>query len=274
MMFFLMVKDFPNPPNQCSFKSNGNQGMVKYYVNSDHKDNSTSYFHHSNKDDWTTLTGSFCPRESRNYHIVARATSNLASSFNYDQVYIKKGFGWGFCEKDYGNLYLYANRCYPFVVSGNSGVSPNCQGLMDDNIIDSSKAVIMDCLTDDCLPGFYTDTCEKKNDAFCNNNGSPEYGRTSDGLGCYCDRFNDNIFCEDTTQFAFEEGRRGVQFISKYNDNLISTSEVFENFDMIEMSESYSKVIIESTLFVPHIQIFSSFYSQHLKANCSLMTMK
>ncbi|EAY06975.1 hypothetical protein TVAG_100160 [Trichomonas vaginalis G3] len=38
---------------------------------------------------------------------------------------------------------------------------------------------------------------------------------------------------------------------SKYNENLISASQVYENIDMIEMSESYAKVYIESTLFVP-----------------------
>ena len=40
---------------------------------------------------------------------------------------------------------------------------------------------------------------------FCNGNGSPKRGKRTDYLGCYCDSFSSDRFCEDPNQNKYKE---------------------------------------------------------------------
>lgn len=202
------------------------------------------------------IDGFFLSKKTGTYTIIGLVYANIRAQFNFSDVYAKDGrSGFNTYTKKYLDQYLYANRCYPLMIAGNVGAGhpPQVQATIDnyDDIIDTSNSVLIDCMTDDCLPGYYTDTCSQVSDSYCNENGIPEYGRDSDGLGCYCDSFTDNMFCEDTSKYYFDEGKRGISYISKYTDSFISNRTVLSNFDDIEMSESYTTVTLESVLYVP-----------------------
>lgn len=259
-MFFLFGQICgAHPDIQCSSQSNGNIGQLSYYHNNEFQKKVTEY-HHSAGDredvkNWNHIAGSICPHQSGMTNIKAVAWSVLQAKFVNDEIQQNGVFGWqctGTNTQEW-NVYLYANRCYPLSIGDyTTCLSGNwLDGYINGTKINSESATIMDCYTTDCLPGYYTDTCEKKVDAYCNEHGYPEYGRTSDAIGCVCDSFKDNIFCEDTTQYVFESGKRGVQMKTYYDSSKIETTEIFENFSYHEIGESYSTVEISSVLYVP-----------------------
>ncbi|EAY05773.1 hypothetical protein TVAG_138420 [Trichomonas vaginalis G3] len=248
--------------NKCSYKSNGATGVLKYlwqYYDFDDevedRGNFTKYELsdiHINQICW--VSGSFCPKQTGEYKFEAWGKPTLYINFDFLGDEEKT---YGYCEgrNQYytkQNIKLYANRCYPLQIGQfRSCIPSGINAKLNDVIIDSSVATLMDCQTQDCLPGYYSDTCEFQTDAYCNEHGTPEYGRTSDGFGCTCTSFDSNIFCEDTSKFVFPEGRRGVSFKSYYNTSRIDASATYPDFSMHEFYESYSTIELNSILYVP-----------------------
>ncbi|EAY05785.1 hypothetical protein TVAG_138540 [Trichomonas vaginalis G3] len=248
--------------NKCSYKSNGVIGQLKYLWQEKYfedqviqKGNLTKYEYSAYSTyDLHWVSGSFCPKTSGKYKIESRGKPCLYARFNDEQEFKQEG---DFClvgDQYYTitDRYLYANRCYPLLI----GTYRKCvaEGLysnLNDQRLDNNVATLIDCETQDCLPGYYTDTCELQNDADCNGNGEPDYGRTSDGIGCTCKRFDSNIFCEDTSKFHFPEGHRGVQFTSYYNTSRVDALHIYPNFEDLHFSESYSTIELNTILYVP-----------------------
>ncbi|EAX97596.1 hypothetical protein TVAG_162020 [Trichomonas vaginalis G3] len=256
LIFYNVLEDddIKVPKIACSSQSNGNLGVLNYYDHDDHYVGKvTSYYRKSssNSHHWHWIAGSFCPKVSGYYEIKSKAWPAIYTKFVNQHQKDRGDECTGWKEKSF-NQYLYANRCYPYTIADeNNCVTDRIEGYLNGTLIDSTSTTIMDCYTEDCLPGYYTDTCSQYNDAYCNEHGSLEYGRESDGLGCTCNSFSDNIFCEDTSQYVFPEGKRGVVYTSYYNDSTTDSYQVYEDFSMKEFSESYSTIELNSILYVP-----------------------
>lgn len=241
-----------HPSITCSSQSNGNLGYLKYYVDGDYSSQYTSYYQSGNKYDWNYVAGSFCPKQAGQTTIRAQAYPALQAMFIDSSISNTGTKCTGTKTYDW-SAYLYAHRCYPLSI----GDYTNClsgvylYGYINGTLIDNTSTTIMDCYTTDCLPGYYTDTCEKEVDAYCNGHGTPEYGRTSDGMGCVCTSYTDNIFCEDTSQYHFASGKRGVQLRSYYDSSKIDYTATYDDFSYQEIGESYATVEIRSQLYVP-----------------------
>lgn len=90
MLLFLILEDITFPPNNCTFKSNGAQGVLKYFKESEHRYNVSSYYLTADKNTWTTISGSFCPKSSGTYTLVASSVNKVACSFNFEKPYVSK----------------------------------------------------------------------------------------------------------------------------------------------------------------------------------------
>lgn len=251
-MFAILSSVCRSHPNiQCSSQSNGNIGKLKYYVDDGYKGDYSEYHQYGDKYNWNYVSGSFCPHQSGMTEVKAQGYPSLKAKF-IDEETESIGDRCSGTKTKTWNVQLYAHRCYPFSI----GDYTNClfgnwlDGYINGTKINSGSATIMDCYTTDCLPGYYTDTCEKAVDAYCNEHGTPEYGRTSDGMGCVCNSYGDNIFCEDTSKYTFDAGKRGVRFSSYYSPDKIDYSETYSDFSYKEFGESYATVEISSKIFV------------------------
>lgn len=249
---FTITRSLDNPGESCSSQSEGNYGYINYYEDSTYKKKLESYYHNGNKYDWNWAIGSVCPLTTGSHTIHVEAYPALQSSFDGED-YVDKG-DWcsGTQSHDFTKT-LYAHRCYPLMIADytNCIFGVNLHGYIDGNLITNTTATILDCLKSDCMKGYYTDTCEKQVDAFCNGNGSPEYGRDSSGIGCVCTSHGSNLFCEDTSQYAFPAGSRGVKFTSYYNSSRNDNSATYDDFTTKEFYESYTTIELNSVLWQP-----------------------
>lgn len=243
--------------DKCSYRSNGNFGVLKFRGVDNYDQVTVSrtidQTYYVNEHFYTTYCawGSFCPLKSGDYSIYSDVLKSFQTMFNGSVVTV-----WGDACTGHQTYewkeYLYANRCYPYAICsyGICG-NPEFKGTLNGEVISSKNAKLIDCFTNDCIPDYYTDTCSKKNDAYCNGNGEREYGRDSQGFGCTCNKFKENIFCEDPSKYYFEEGKRGVLLKSYYGQDQVSYTEKFANISYREIGESYATVSISTMLFVP-----------------------
>lgn len=257
-MFSLLFKisaGYDYPPNECNGRSSF-PGNIKYYVQ-DYDGKANDYQYHvkkyhftpGNKYDYNWLSGSFCPKQT------GTATLTL---YGFPTLYYK--FVDSFPYKSYSDYCVtgvtekitqmfYANRCYPLAMASYTHCGDELKASLNDTIISSESVTLLDCYLTDCLEGYYSDTCEFHVDADCNGNGTPEDGRKSNGLGCICNRFNDNIFCEDTSKNKFN--KPGVTFKSYYNASKVDVTEHLNSFAFKEFGESYSTIELSTNLYVP-----------------------
>lgn len=260
-LFYTLLDSGDNYPDITCQRQTGNIGIIGHYKQNDDnavpelEDNYTSYYLSKNKGVYDWVAGSFCPKQTGKATLKLTSKPALYGMFDFKRMEAKyeKVF---YCTIKYYNTFeqmFYANRCYPLAMAYWATNTPICSGELYAELngtrMTSETVVLQDSYTQDCLPGYYTDTCEKKNDADCNGNGSPEYGRTSGGYGCVCDKFADNIFCEDTTKNRFENP--GVKFESYYNKSRIDISTTLDDLSYTEFGESYATVEINSKLYVP-----------------------
>lgn len=244
---FLSYSDFPS--NECSDRTNGNRGIIKRYKDKKPKfDKNLVSYHYVDRiwPPWTFLSGSICPKKSDYYVVRAERGSTVTNIYPaFDREYVGHHDSWNWPR------YLYANRCYPFEIASDATSTMMINGKINGSIIDNSLVTLLDCISDDCFEGYYSDTCEHYVDVDCNGNGDPEWGRKSDGMGCICRQFTDNIFCEDTSKSVFDETRQGVKYYSYYDFNKIDISSILNDFSHNEFGESYSTIRLESKLYIP-----------------------
>lgn len=119
------------------------------------------------------VTGSICPKKSDYYLVKATGYMNLYAAFERSYTGKTKSHEWP-------AKYLYANRCYPLEISADASSDLDLKAYLNGTLIDSNLVTLVDCLTDDCLPNYYTDKCEKYADVDCNGNGDPDWGRNSE----------------------------------------------------------------------------------------------
>ena len=242
----------------CPSKSNGNLGYLQYVVQDDENSNDqvksttyTSFRHSGNKYDFNWIAGSICPRTTGSYNIRANGYPAIVASFNAGDVKTSLGDKCS-GEKNirWNSQYLYANRCYPFAVADwtNCLFGVNLNGYINDVLIDNSSAIITNCYTTDCIKGYATDTCSVWNDAYCNGNGEPDWGRSSNGIGCTCRSHGTNLFCEDTSINAFTE--QGVSSLFIIDDTIVDTV-ISTNFNTAPIDMIYGTYQIKARLFVP-----------------------
>ena len=259
MFIFPLLGSCHTVPNiWCSAKSSGDLGYLQYVIqdNEDKADQIqsttfTSFHHDGNKYDYNWVAGSICPRTTGTYSIRANGYPAIVASFNAGSVQTSFGDSCsGTKNIRWDNQYLYANRCYPFAIADwtNCLFGVNLNGYINDVLIDNSSAIITNCYTTDCIKGYATDTCSVWNDAYCNGNGEPEWGRTSTGIGCTCNSHGTNNFCEDTSINAFTNQGVSSFFVINYNivDTVTST-----NFNTAPIDLLYGTYKIKARLFVP-----------------------
>lgn len=258
-MIFLLIAatasyDYPRIP--CTGRV-GKIGKIGYYRQDNDKSGNVyqrdldQYYYEGNTYDYNWLAGSFCPKQTGETEVLLRAYPTVYWMFDYDFPTDIKYHAWctGWESHTYKKV-LYKNRCYPLAVAywtqcaGSEGYAA-----FNGTRITSSTATIMDCYTQDCLPGYYGDICDKEVDADCNGNGTPKDGRTSDGIGCNCNSYGNNLFCEDASKNRFS--KPGVTFKSYYDAAKPDVTYTQSDFSFHEFGESYSTVELNANLYVP-----------------------
>jgi hypothetical protein len=257
-IFPLLSRCHTVPRISCPYKSNGDLGYLQYVVQDkenkpdQYKSNRyTSMHHEGNKYDYNWIAGSICPRKTGTYTIKATGYPAIVSSFNglgCDENVGDKCTGKK--EIEHESQYLYANRCYPIAIADYtncvSGVYLN--GYINGKLIDNNSVIITNCFTQDCIKGYATDTCALWNDAYCNGNGEPDWGRSSDGLGCICTSYGNNYFCENTNNNAFTNQGVTSSFIvgSSINETIRA-----DHFDNVPLDFIYGTYQIKARLNIP-----------------------
>lgn len=250
------------PPNiYCSGKSNGRLGYLQYVEQDEenkpdqYKSNDYTQYYYNQKGTYNYhwIAGSICGRETTTKELKAKSSEGgTVIWFNNEVKYEYGDLCLGGASKSFGQQKIIKNRCYPLAISVFSRCgTPAISGLYDNKIIDNSSMILMDCYSDDCLPGFYTENCDHETDAYCNGNGTPEFGRTSDGFGCDCTSFTDNIFCEDTSKNVFGDDQ-GVTVGYYYGANYHETpAKNISNFNDVDLFVPYATIQMTANLFIP-----------------------
>ena len=260
MSYFLLILNWRgNQAPSCSGSSE--PSGLKKYKNGDDKGGTTSLsYSDSDSEDIYSLAGSFCAPSTGTYKlgingqpaVYVKAGSSESKNSEHD------------CKgKDLTvevSVYLNAHECIPYVGQCyqyydwfGACVEPTMTVKVNGNTGSSSN--FLQCQKSNCLYDWTGPQCQYKSEDvnYCNGHGTVRRGKRTDYIGCDCNKYGDNVFCENTGANSFSNQGMKVtlyeDFSTNSGTNLGTVAKInIENF--LYSDYPYSKITKEGKIYV------------------------
>ena len=275
-LFFLLAVDFhANVASYCKKVNGGNENGnfgFGYYIDAAYTETVTDLRLNPDNNEMNDQTcysyeGSYCAPSTGLYIFKLAAKPAFQITVGTEQMNYTEKDCRGAGESRSINVTLNAHECTPFtaqVYQSNDilGACEEPQMFIYVNGKSPDYTNFHDCDKQyNCLYEYTGPKCEYtvSDVNFCNGNGSPKRGKRDDYLGCSCNSFLDNRFCEDPNQNKFIEQGLHVKLADFKLGNLIDNdfTETLSNTTSLQTNPDdyldypYSIIRKEGYFYVP-----------------------